>query len=98
MTEDPAKSPGAITRQHAATRLRELAHELQLLLELFPDIQDAFDEDELPVSFIVKRDAGADADHLAQIGPSRTAARAVVDRRMNWIRQSWTGRRARKKK
>jgi len=46
-----------LARRGAALRLRELAHELAILLGAFPDLRDAFDADELPVSFIVKRDA-----------------------------------------
>jgi len=32
-------------------------YELNVLLSAFPDLRDAFDADELPVSFIVTRDA-----------------------------------------
>ena len=46
-----------LARRGAALRLRELANELFALLSAFPDLHDAFDADELPVSFIVRRDA-----------------------------------------
>ena len=46
-----------LAKRGAALRLRELANELDLLLRAFPDLHDAFDADELPVSFIVRRDA-----------------------------------------
>ena len=46
-----------LARRGAALRLRELANELEVLLSAFPDLHDAFDTDELPVSFIVRRDA-----------------------------------------
>jgi hypothetical protein len=81
-----------LTRHGAALRLREIAHELHLLLELFPDIEDAFDDDELPVSFIVKRDAWA-AREASRVPDqaTRAAARGAVARRM---KQAWTERRA----
>ncbi len=31
--------------------------EAKLLIQLFPHLKDSFDKDELPISFIVKRDA-----------------------------------------
>lgn len=46
-----------LAKRGAALRLRELVNEAELLLDLFPDLRDAFDPDELPVSFIVKSDA-----------------------------------------
>jgi hypothetical protein len=64
-----------LARQGAQARLRELRDEVRLLLSAFPDLRDAFDEDELPVSFIMKRDGGggvkADARATA---PDRTGA------------------------
>ncbi len=47
----------ALAKRGAVARLREQANELSVLLMAFPDLHDAFDADELPVSFIVKRDA-----------------------------------------
>jgi hypothetical protein len=41
----------------AEARLRDVVEELKLLLELFPHLKDNFDRDELPISFILKRDA-----------------------------------------
>jgi hypothetical protein len=53
--------------KHGATfRMRELANELKLLLELFPDLLDSFDPDELPVSFIVRRDANQPAGQTVE--------------------------------
>jgi hypothetical protein len=58
----------AFARRGAALRLRELVNELNLLLVSFPDLRDAFDPDELPVSYIVARDG------------RRAAARAAAQR------------------
>jgi hypothetical protein len=44
----------ALTQHGAAARIRELAHELGGLLKLFPDLEDSFDPDELPISFRLK--------------------------------------------
>ena len=41
----------------AEVRLRELADEAKQLLRVFPDLSASFDEDELPVNFILR--AGA---------------------------------------
>ena len=46
-----------LAKRGAALRLREMANELDALLHAFPDLHDAFDADELPVSFIMRRDA-----------------------------------------
>ena len=47
---------------HAATRtashgLHYVIDELRLLMSGFPDAKDAFDPDELPLSFILRRDS-----------------------------------------
>lgn len=43
--------------RRAAFRLRQLLSELQLLMGAFPDLRDAFDADELPLAFILRRDS-----------------------------------------
>jgi hypothetical protein len=40
-----------------ALAFRALQNEIHLLVNLFPRLRDAFDPDELPVSFILKRDS-----------------------------------------
>lgn len=44
-------------KAEAKLRLNDLAHEMRMLLNLFPDLKDSFDPDELPVKFILKRGA-----------------------------------------
>src|SRR5688572_8839493 len=46
-----------LTRARAAFSFDPLLTELQLLMGAFPDLQDAFDADELPLAFILKRDS-----------------------------------------
>ena len=79
-----------LAKRGAALRLRELANELDLLLTAFPDLHDAFDADELPLSFIMRRDA------------RRARAKAVRDRdrcqrplseRSAAMKKHWAGRR-----
>jgi hypothetical protein len=50
-------SPIQLTKRHAAFRLRQLLDEFHLLMASFPDLQDAFDADELPLAFILRRDS-----------------------------------------
>lgn len=52
--ESPATQ---LTQRRAAFRLRQLLDEFNLLLASFPDLHDAFDADELPLAFILKRDS-----------------------------------------
>jgi hypothetical protein len=46
-----------IMQQAAAFRLRQLLDELGMVISSFPDLRDAFDPDELPLEFILKRDS-----------------------------------------
>ena len=46
-----------VIRRIAASRLRQLWDELAMLMGSFPDLRDAFDPDELPLEFILKRDS-----------------------------------------
>jgi hypothetical protein len=81
-----------LAKRGAALRLRELANELDLLLRAFPDLRDAFDADELPVSFIVGRDARrAGASAVTRQKPTSAAAKRAVSQRM---KNYWAERRA----
>jgi hypothetical protein len=44
-------------RRGAEVRLRELVEEAKQLLNVFPDLGASFDEDELPVNFIIRKGA-----------------------------------------
>ena len=46
-----------LTTRAAASRLRQLLDEFHLLMVSFPDLRDAFDADELPLAFILRRDS-----------------------------------------
>ena len=72
-----------LAKRGAALRLRELANELGVLLSAFPDLHDAFDAAELPVSFIMRRDARrARAKAITRQRPMSAAGRRAVSRRM----------------
>ena len=77
-----------LAKRGAALRLRELANELDILLSAFPDLHDAFDADELPLSFIMRRDARhARAKAVTRQGPMSAAVGLAVSRRMKkyWV-------------
>ena len=80
-----------LAKRGAALRLRELANELYALLSAFPDLHDAFDADELPVSFIVRRDARrASGKAVRRQKPMSAAAKRAVSQRM---KKYWAERR-----
>jgi hypothetical protein len=45
------------TRHSISLRFHQLLDEISKLLGPFPDLRDAFDADDLPIAFILKRDA-----------------------------------------
>jgi len=47
----------ALGKRGAERRFSQLMKELSFLFVSFPHLSDAFDADELPVSFIIKRDS-----------------------------------------
>jgi hypothetical protein len=80
-----------LAKRGAALRIREVANELDALLHAFPDLHDAFDADELPVSFIMRRDARrARAKGVRRQKPMSAAAKRAVSQRM---KKSWAERR-----
>jgi hypothetical protein len=58
-----------LTKRRAAFRLRQLLDEFHLLMGSFPDLHDAFDPDELPLAFILRRDSRLTE---ASAGPRQT--------------------------
>lgn len=81
-----------LARRGAEVRAKFLVEELQLLFAAFPDLQDAFDPDELPVSFILKVGAEqAAAAPARKRKPMSAAARRAVGERM---KKYWAARRA----
>jgi hypothetical protein len=54
----------ALGKRGADRRLGELMNEISLLLALFPHLSDAFNADELPVAFIIRRDSRVVQDRV----------------------------------
>ena len=61
-----------VVKRAAAFKLRQLWDELAMRVGSFPDLRDAFDPDELPLEFILKRDS--------QTEPSLTPLRPMPAR------------------
>jgi hypothetical protein len=53
--------------------MRELLGEMKLLTANFPDLHDSFDDDDLPIMFRIRRDAGATETPAPE--PGRSARR-----------------------
>jgi hypothetical protein len=85
-----------LAKRGAEIRIRELVQEARNVIDLFPHLRDSFDQDELPVSFIIRRDAGPVT--RAKPGQPRrrrmsAAARKAVGERMKIY---WASKRAAK--
>ena len=90
-----AKHPAHIlelARRGAEARFQDLIHEAKLLILSFPHLRDAFDKDELPISFIVARGSGRLAKRRALRKRPRmsAAARRAVGVRM---KKYWAAKR-----
>ena len=76
-----------LAKRGATLRLRQLLNELDVRLRSFPDLHDAFDADELPVLFIVRRDASrAQARGVGRQNFMSAAAKPAVSQRMTKYR------------
>ena len=83
-----------LTKRRAAFRLRQLLDECHLLLGSFPDLQDAFDPDELPLEFILRRDSQLTGDGVTSSAtPSQRMSDAVHQRSISSPAQSRGGHR-----
>jgi hypothetical protein len=80
-------------RRGAEARLRELAEEAKQLLKVFPDLSASFDEDELPLNFILRRGARKAATARRRKRMSAAQRRAVSAR----MKKYWAERRKAKK-
>ena len=69
-----------LAKRGAAAQLRDLLHEAEMLLELFPDLRDSFDKDELPLNFIMAEGSGAPMKRTRQ--PMSVAAKKAASARM----------------
>jgi hypothetical protein len=81
-----------LAKRGAEVRLRELVQEAKDVIELFPHLRDSYDKDALPLSFIIRRDAGPLARARAERPRRRMSAtaRKAVSLRM---KRYWAKRR-----
>lgn len=67
--------PGTLVaaRRNAEARFHELVGELELLTVAFPHLREAFDPEDLPISFLLKRGADRAAKRLRRSakGPAK---------------------------
>jgi hypothetical protein len=56
-------------KRGALARLRALVGRFAVLTSALPDVQDAFDPDALPISFILERDGNRAAHEMAAAPP-----------------------------
>lgn len=85
-----------LARKGAEARLGELMDEAKLLVQSFPHLRDAFDPDELPISFRLRSAAERpERKALRQRAKWNAAQREAVSERM---KAYWAARRSGKKK
>jgi hypothetical protein len=72
--------------QGAEVQVRELLQEIKYLLELFPDLRDSFEPDELPVSFLLAAGARSRAGRRRQRRNDAAAPRVAQRRRKRYAR------------
>jgi hypothetical protein len=83
-----------VIKRAATFRLRQLWAELSMLMGFFPDLRDAFDPDELPLDFILKRDSQTDpsATRMTPL-PARACATGLATLAQAFDRRSGPTRR-----
>jgi hypothetical protein len=65
-----------VIRRTAAARLRQISDTFQMLMSSLPNLRAAFDPDELPVEFILRRDSRS-APVGRNVEPMSRAARSI---------------------
>jgi hypothetical protein len=83
-----------LAKHGAEVQFRGLLHELKLLVNLFPHLRDSFDEDELPVNFLMARGSGSVTRKSRRRRNVSPAARNAVSTRMQ---RYWAARRRQEK-
>jgi hypothetical protein len=85
-----------LARRGAETRFRELMDEAKVLVQSFPHLRDAFDPDELPITFRLRSAAERpERKALQRRAKWNAAQRNAASERMKNV---WAARRAGKKK
>jgi hypothetical protein len=81
-----------LTKRRAAFRLRQLMDELRLLTASFPDLHDAFDPNDLPLAFILRRDSRLTENSAETSKPFSPRPNPPVRRRTRLSRTAPQGR------
>jgi hypothetical protein len=95
----PRHSPQILelARRGAEVQLRDLVQEIRYLIDLFPHLRDSFNEDDLPVRFIMSRDA----DRASTAGSARRRRGTLSDAAGKTVgaraKRDWSARRQTKK-
>jgi hypothetical protein len=74
--EKSSLQPLQIIRRTAAAGLRQMRNTFQMLMGSLSNVRDAFDPDELPVEFILRRDSPS-APGGRNVEPVSSAARSI---------------------
>jgi len=81
-----------LTRRRVAFGLRQLMDEFRLLTASLPDLHDAFDPDDLPLAFILRRDSRLTANSAETSKPFSPRPNHPVRRRTRLSRTAPQGR------
>jgi hypothetical protein len=81
-----------LARHGARARFQELVKELDALTTAFPDLSKSFDDDELPIKFLIRRGASR------RLGKKRTISPEGRRRIAEAQRKRWAAKKAAAKK
>ena len=84
-----------LAKRGAEVQLRDLVQEINYLIELFPHLRDSFDEGELPLRFIMARDAGLSSKPSIERPRQRRRTMSEVARKAGGdrMKKQWSARR-----
>lgn len=81
-------------KRGAEARLSELVKEVKLLVRLFPHLRDSFEQDDLPLPFIIATHSGGRTK--SPVAGRRNASAAARRARSRRMKSSWARRKATK--
>jgi hypothetical protein len=88
-----------LAKRGAELQLRDLVQEIRYLLDLFPHLRDSVSDEDLPVSFIIGREATRQAEQGPGRGRGRRGTRSPAAGKgtSTRSRKDWSARRETKK-
>ena len=84
-----------LAKRGAQAQLSDLLHEVRMLIELFPHLQESFDKEELPLNFIMAKESGA-APNEPPKRPRRTMSAAARKKISDAQKKRWAAQKAKK--